>query len=383
MKRKRDVNVIFDESPPLPEEIIFFEIFARLPIKSVFQFRCVSKFCRSLTSDRLFIAAQCHRSPPTYLLSYPSSSPLYQHVFHYLNPNNHSQSEIFIEHFRDLRYDSYAKSINGLMCMLRGKQVIIRNLVTNNQFVLPYFHSHFQLGKHYVYFCYCPKKDKYKVLVATSKRNRNLNVVSTRYSIFTLGVDEAWRGFDHLGLYQLGQSKSVCVDGVLYCTNFSTTSEVENGIIATFDVGSEDFGVITYPEELSPLRYKLCHLIEVKGVIAIIDIDDLESCVIRMWIRVKSLSSECWIENRVLFPSRWTKIYNVANNFSFTTNRNGEIVLASCGMSTTKCWIFVYNMGKKEWRRIEVLGLQRDVIFGDFLIEDYVEPLLRGLGSPF
>ncbi|KAG8382990.1 hypothetical protein BUALT_Bualt05G0137300 [Buddleja alternifolia] len=186
MKRKRHVNVIFDESPPLPEEIIFFEIFARLPIKSLFQFRCVSKFCRSLTSDRLFIAAQCHRSPPTYLLSYPSSSPLYQHVFHNLNPNNHSQSEIFIEHFRDLRYDSYAKSINGLMCLLRGKQVIIRNLVTNNQFVLPYFHSHFQLGKHYVYFCYCPKKDKYKVLVATSKRNRNLNVVSTRYSIFTL-----------------------------------------------------------------------------------------------------------------------------------------------------------------------------------------------------
>ncbi|KAG8382989.1 hypothetical protein BUALT_Bualt05G0137200 [Buddleja alternifolia] len=133
---------------------------------------------------------------------------------------------------------------------------------------------------------------------------------------------------------------------------------------------------------------KSCHprdnLIEVKGVIAIIDIEDLENYVIRMWIRVKRLSSECWIENRVLFPSRWTNIYNAAYNFSFTTtNRNGEIVLASCGMSTTKCWIFVYNMGKKEWRRIEVLGLQRDVIFGDFLIEDYVEPLLRGLGSPF
>ncbi|KAG8382982.1 hypothetical protein BUALT_Bualt05G0136500 [Buddleja alternifolia] len=259
MKTTKRPAAVFDKSPPLPEEIIFFELFARLPIKSLLRFRCVSKFCRSLTSDPHFLAAHCGLSPPRYLLSFSSSLLSYQHVFHCLNPNNcvKSQSELN-EYYRNHRSDSYAKSINGLMCLLRGNKVEIRNLGTKKEFVLPHFHSQFELDKHYVYFCHDPKTDKYKVLIATSERligvNRDFNVVSMRYSILTLGVDKAWRGFDQPGLHQLGQSKSICVDGVLYCTNFSTTSEVENGIIATFDVGSENFSAITYPEELPPSR---------------------------------------------------------------------------------------------------------------------------------
>ncbi|KAG8382984.1 hypothetical protein BUALT_Bualt05G0136700 [Buddleja alternifolia] len=286
MKTTKRPAAVLDKSPPLPEEIIFYEIFARLPIKSLIRFRCVSKFCRSLTSDPHFLDAHRRLSPPRYLLSISSSRLTYPHSFHYLTPNNcvKSQQSEFIEYYRNHGYDSYAKSINGLMCLLRGNRVEIRNLVTNKEFVLPNFHSHeSKLDKHYIYFCYDPKKDMYKVLIATSER---------RYSIFTLGMDKAWRGFDQLGLYQLGQSKSICLDGVLYCTNFSTTREAENGIIATFDVGSENFGVITYPEELSSSRYGSCHLIEVKGVIAIVDIEDLKSYVIRMWIKKKRLSSK-------------------------------------------------------------------------------------------
>ncbi|KAI3452949.1 hypothetical protein Pfo_009612 [Paulownia fortunei] len=367
---------VLDGSPPIPEDIIFFEIFPRLPVKSLHRFRCASKFCRSLTSHPRFLDAFRSRSRRHYLLSF-SSSGHWQCVFYSLNPESCGQSHAkIIDYFKNPRYYTYAKFINGFMCLVRGDKVFVCNGGTNEKFLLPQLWSHSKLERHFVYFCYDPETDKYKVLRTTSVRidvNGNLIVVAMRYSIFTLGVDKWWRDFDHPELCQLGNSKSVCVNGILFSTNFSTSSNVEDGVIAAYVVGSEDFDIVTYPEGLSPLRYSSCHLIELKGIIAIADVEDFKSCMIRLWIKVKGFGFESWIEHRIEFPSQWETIFNLSCNFSFNTNREGEIIMGSSGMSTPGCWIFCYNMETGKWRRIEIVGPDQRVILGDFFVEEYLQ----------
>lgn len=47
----------------LPEDIIFFDVLARLPVKPLCRFKCVSKRWRALISDPAFVAAQKSRGP--------------------------------------------------------------------------------------------------------------------------------------------------------------------------------------------------------------------------------------------------------------------------------------------------------------------------------
>ncbi|KAK3134271.1 hypothetical protein QOZ80_6AG0547090 [Eleusine coracana subsp. coracana] len=47
----------------LPEDIMFFDVLSRLPVKQLCRFRCVSKRWRALISDPAFVAAQKSRGP--------------------------------------------------------------------------------------------------------------------------------------------------------------------------------------------------------------------------------------------------------------------------------------------------------------------------------
>lgn len=134
----------------------------------------------------------------------------------------------------------------------------------------------------------------------------------------------AWRDLHHPGLHQLGRSRSVCIDGVLYLTNFSTSNPAEGGVIAAYVVEEEYFDVVKYPTKLSPSRYGSCHLVELKRAVAVVDIDDgVKNCEMRLWVRRGlglGFGSESWVERRIEFPYEWETVLRVSFNISFSNN---------------------------------------------------------------
>ncbi|KAL0408783.1 UNVERIFIED_CONTAM: F-box protein [Sesamum radiatum] len=372
-KNKEQVLILkFNRLPPLPEDLIIFEIFSRLPLKSLYRFRCVSKAFRSLTSDPQFLDAFRSRSRRRFLLSF-SSSLNWRCVIHSLTPGFRGiHVPDFVNCLANTTYCDYIRCINGLTCFVRGERVVVCNLAKDEELILPPFRHDFDMGRHFFFFCYDPEADRYKVLKPVSTRmhnrmNGHLELLATNYQIFTIGVDPLWRDFDQPGLYQLGKSTSVCINGVLYCTNFSVTHNVEDGVIAVFDVGSEYFGTVAYPDGLPSSRYSLCDLIDAKGSVGIVE---FENCVIRLWIKEKGFVSGSWSEHRIEFPRQWRPILY---NFSFSSNSDGEMILGSFRASTIGCWIFHYNIETGKWRRIEVVGLEKHLVFGEFHVEEYVE----------
>ncbi|KAK4423649.1 putative F-box protein [Sesamum alatum] len=377
---KEEPRLILNRSAPLLEEILIFEIFSRLNVKTLHRFRQVSKFCHSLTSNPEFFTAFRRRSRRRFLLSF-SSSLNWRCVFHSLTPGVRGlHVPEIVDCFTNAAYCNYTRCINGVRCFVRGDSVVVCNLATDEELILPPLGRDSERDRHCFFFCYDPETHKYKVLRPVSTRihnpmNGRVHLLATHYSIFTVGVDISWRGFHRpAGLYQLGKSKSVCVNGVLFCTNFSVTDSVKDGVIAAFDVGSENFDTVAYPDGLSSSRHSSCHLIEAKGSVGIVE---LESCVIRLWIKEKGFVSGSWSEHRIEFPSQWRSDISLSYNFSFSSNGDGEMIMGSSRMSTPGCWIFRYDIETGKWRRIEVVGLEKHIVFGDFHVEEYVEtPLL-------
>ncbi|KAK4423685.1 F-box protein [Sesamum alatum] len=330
---KEKKRLILKGSLPLHEEIILFEIFSRLPVKSLCRFRLVCKFCCSLTSNPQFRAATRSRGRRRFFLSF-SSALNWNCVLYSLTPGFHGVHVPEIaDSLADAAYCYYIRCINGLACFVRGDIVVVCNLATDEKPILQPFPGGSCLDRHSYFFCYDPETDKYKVLRSVSSRIHGPvnDEVAKNYKIFTVGVDIAWRDIYWPGLYQLGKSTSVCVNGVLFCSNFSVSSRVRDGVIAAFDVRSEYFDTVKYPDGLSSSRHSSCHLIEAKGSVGIVV---LESCVIRLWIKEKGFVSGSWLEHRIEFPSQWRTDISLSYNFSFSSNSYGEMIMGSSRMST-------------------------------------------------
>lgn len=175
--------------------------------------------------------------------------------------------------------------------MAGGPDTVVRHLGTSEEFSLPLIELPLPWHeRRFAYLCHDPVRDRYKIL-SCSKRFRisfwrNAVDARMRYATFTLGADVAWRDLHRPGLYQLGRLRSVCIDGVLYLTNISTSYPAKGGVIAAYVVGEEYFDVVKYHTKLSPSRYGSCHLVKLKGAVAVVDIDDgFKNCEMRLWVR--------------------------------------------------------------------------------------------------
>ncbi|KAL6566425.1 hypothetical protein OROGR_002040 [Orobanche gracilis] len=377
------VNVIDGPWPTLPDDIIFYQIFPRLPVKTLHRFRCISTFCRRLTFDRQFLTAVRHLSPASYFLSFSHSLPTDISLYSVIPPQGSTAVAHNFGNPND--HNTYAKVINGFTCLVQqNHQVVVRNFATNEKITLPVFQNPpTYLDRLFFYFCHDPASNRYKVLSTKSigvyENPRNAVMI---YSVITLG-NKSWRSSSLSGLYQLGNSKSVCINGSLYFNKFSRSPDYNGDeVLAAFAVKCEFFYAVRYPKGLSRSRYNECHLIEVKGALAIIDVEDFMSCVIRLWIKELGFGSsgECsWKEHRIVFDSRWETIYSMSLNYSFSSNRDCEIMMVSTGLTSRYgCWLFVYNMDNREWRRVEIVGVdKRSMIVGQLGVEECVEtPLL-------
>ncbi|KAL3636159.1 hypothetical protein CASFOL_020706 [Castilleja foliolosa] len=375
--------------PTLPDDIIFYHIFPRLPVKSIHRFRCVSTSCRRLTSDRNFLAALRLHSG-RYFLSFSTS--MHWQLAPYSVNRSGAASAVPISG----NHLTYAKIVNGLMLTVHGGYktlvVSVSNTVTNERFLLPSFPEPSSMDMMHFYFCHEPETDRYKVLRTTAIGAYNdANPTIMKYSVFTLGAHATWKDYTLLQLYQTGNSRSVCINGTLYCTRFSWNNSVDGhiSVIGAFTVKRKCFYAVKYPDGLPSSRYNHCHLIEMNGALAIADVDrDFDCRAMKVWIKEKGkfrFGEETWTEHRIEFDPRWEAIYGLPLSYSFSTSLDGEIMMGSTRMrSGHGCWIFVYDMERREWRIVEIEGLGDRMILGNFSIDEYVESpfLLRQILYP-
>ncbi|KAL3652318.1 hypothetical protein CASFOL_001999 [Castilleja foliolosa] len=293
--------------PSIPDDVIFYEIFPRLPVKSLHRFRCIAISFRGLTSERRFLDAVRRYAPRRQLISFPRLLPLEIDLYHVdfaVSPNRLGAIPATAIQDPFINRCIYINVINGFMCRSNeSRNVVIMNEATNEVSVLPNYEPPLRCEQHYVYFVYDYHTDIYKVLrTMTFRTGTGETTLRMRYSIFTLGLQK-WVCFDHSGLLQYGNSRSVCIDGTLYLNKFRRDSG--GHIMGIYSVQNDSFSTMLYPNGLCPSKYDDCHLIELNGSLAIIDMHFVMADGITLWRKKKGSMLDdgaSWVEQTIKFP---------------------------------------------------------------------------------
>ncbi|XP_019251060.1 PREDICTED: F-box protein At1g52490-like [Nicotiana attenuata] len=183
----------------IPQEIIF-EIFSNLPVKPLMRFRCVSKSCNSLiASNSIFHDIHQCRS-----MTRPGGTTFLVHerkAFYTIEQKEEDgkASLLRIEQFDKLYYyGCRIMCVDGLFCIWNRNayeqpSVAIFNPSKKEVRILPKLKDHtvdlddlFPI--YFVSLGFDPEEKKYMLLMTV-----NIEAMSTRNWIFTLGIDESWR----------------------------------------------------------------------------------------------------------------------------------------------------------------------------------------------
>ncbi|XP_033136081.1 putative F-box protein At3g10240 [Brassica rapa] len=252
------------------------DILLRLPAKSVWRFRCVSKLWLSITTDPCFIKSFGTTRPSLLLCSikchnfFVTSTP--QHT-HHSSTRSYSSSQTF--HCYPMKlpgekcYFSNMDSVHGLICIedADSKKPVVWNPSTNQLLHLP---KPNMSSKHAnVFLGYDSVEGKHKVVCLPYKK--------TCYvcRVFTLrSGQESWRTVKtNLKHRCIGYASGQCIKGVIYY--LARNSQTYDTVIMSFGVLSEIFRMIELPSGI-----KQDVLISYEGRLACIDRNNNT----RLWI---------------------------------------------------------------------------------------------------
>ncbi|KAE9591565.1 putative F-box domain-containing protein [Lupinus albus] len=227
---------------------IMINILKRLPVKSLFRFKCVSKDWFNLFNSPYFISLHLQHS--TLLL-------LFQRIP--LSNLNHSQSsssssscligqdfKVHNPQFIDFAVtDKVIGSCNGLLCVKHtnnNHMLSISNPATREIRQVPEI-LHDIKSFYYFGFGFSPIANDYKVVrISVPDEDRILDLDDIRVSraeVYSL-TSGAWREIDATILQTLYlMSNSVTVNGVMFWQAFATDPDAE--FVVSFDISSEMF----------------------------------------------------------------------------------------------------------------------------------------------
>ncbi|CAL5202493.1 unnamed protein product [Lathyrus oleraceus] len=302
----------FDVSlPTLPFDLIS-EIVSRLPVKSLLQFRCVSKSWKSLISDPIFARKHLNLSTTRRLLclSYDKHS-------HRFFLNSYSLQSIFRDtdyNITRLEYPSdnickgslshYAVgSCDGILCVATCRffldfkpLVVLWNPSIRKFKELPPFENPPGLDRLYMSygFGYDHASHDYKVVVIYNLLGINGGIVwdTTKAKVYTLSTD-SWRTiqpfpFDSVSSYQQGRYVSGSINWLAY------SKGTHQRCIISFDLGHETYQMIRMPLGLERTP------------------KDPVFSVLRDWLCL-IFDHDVWVMKEYGVKESWTKLFNVTH----------------------------------------------------------------------
>ncbi|XP_004298379.1 PREDICTED: F-box protein At5g65850 [Fragaria vesca subsp. vesca] len=384
-RRRMELGQVEDVVPNLPADLSF-EIFSRLPAKSLIRCKCVCKSWSSFIRSPSFVTAyrnklkNLNQHTTNLFFTIPGkqsqffSTRIYHDKYGILNttPPIHLPSAPYRVSYP---FSScYLAASSGVVCYCldfdtaepheRKKRVEvpvhISNLYTGEVVT-------FQLPRHLypkvaVALGFSSLTNVYKVL--TSLRT---GTTGFKFKVFTLGgTSNTWKDvadidFEDLGLVPdlLNFSKHyLCIHGAIhwmqrfYCKN--------RPVLLAFDVVEETFRIIRLPQDSKNKPGPKCgryRVIEVNGCLAVFNNEFRGSeTAIDFWI-LKDYQNEVWVKEKIMFPAPWWSLGYPRPVCSIHT---GEILLNPDQRKHGS--VHLYDMELKTYKKSDIVLPEGSVI---------------------
>ncbi|KAK9084688.1 hypothetical protein Sjap_025099 [Stephania japonica] len=294
----------------LPPEVIL-EIIARLPIRSLLQFRCVCKAWRTLAQDPYLLLNYQIRSTqnnPCLILHSESSLHDQLHIIDEDHHNNQALPSKLNHHFNSAMPNFDIRgSFNGFLC-LTDTQVpdttYIYNPFIGESIQLPPVIKHFTYQRVALGFGFDRVSKAYKVIrcvycIPEPGRRAHMpyGIIDSNISIHTLGTD-SWRNLGTKPPRWLDwSSPTALVNGFLHWPTKAHKYKQSHDIVA-FDFATEEFHEVPYPSCPSFSR-NMYSLVELGGRLCAVDHSYCNGKV------------EVWVMKEYNVASSWSKDYIV------------------------------------------------------------------------
>ncbi|KAJ0096192.1 hypothetical protein Patl1_16562 [Pistacia atlantica] len=342
MKKRRHL-ASSSSSKSIPPDIIF-DIFARLPFKSLIRFRCVSKFCYSIITNASFPnlhAIHFPFKPLGLLITCPTTLQTGQRFFS-LDFDGGTAVDLLTVSPGFSRY--FTHSVNGLVCMDFGLCATICNPSMRQAVDVPLICSLKSPLVNSTYYCvnsfgFDPVSKRYKVLNSWGIPGRD-----TEYRVFTLGT-KSWRLVNG-GPPYYPQRQSICVDGVVYLS-------VNGSVLVAFDLQTESFRVITLPERAPQDGYK-SDLIVFGGRPGMVNYQT-DNKRVSVWI-LQDCFNEVWVRHTFVLPLNWKGLQGEQKYIVAGTVPTGEVLLVPQILSS-HLFVVYYDTKTNSSRKVEISGL--------------------------
>ncbi|KAK9273620.1 hypothetical protein L1049_018430 [Liquidambar formosana] len=310
---------------------IAFNIFSRLPIKSLLRSRCVSKPWCNIIDDPSLASLHLTRTVEDHtilVLDCPThkknATSLHLEVD---SKKNMKASKNPIAELSDLNHYSLEGSCNGLLYFAKRNDqggVIVLNPLTKQSTALPPATSHSpwpHMKKYGLGFDY--RTNTYKIVHVFFRELSDWTSYSLGVEVHTLGTS-SWREIGEIPPYPIcgrpvfAQSAlHWIVDPLFACDNL-------RGMIVSFDIEEEVFGSTPHPD----FGWKTCdmfHLVDLRGFLAMVDLSS-NRCI-EIWV-LKDYDKKEWVrEYRINISAPMGRPDN--GNFKVVGPReDGEILLS-------------------------------------------------------
>ncbi|TXG52194.1 hypothetical protein EZV62_021363 [Acer yangbiense] len=294
----------------IPDSLIF-EFLIRVPVKSLSRFKCVNKFWRSLISNPDFMYTQLQTTKSTLINHHDDSSNcliisylLHDHdhnlttVHFYTIKDHHDHPSAFLEFSAQVTYDSYhfLPPCNGLLCFYSARAgIYVCNPSIGYIVRIPdSIASGFRLLS--CGFGFDQHTRSYKIIRILEKVAADHDD-GLRIEVLTMGVNSRMKMI-YGGFRFPNRQPPVYANGFFYWINNNSSGF----FIQSFDIGSERFGIIQVPENVSGKDWRLFSLEELGGdQLCLVDLDFEMEGKKRMdlWM-FKGVS---WVQETILHPS--------------------------------------------------------------------------------
>ncbi|CAA7032760.1 unnamed protein product [Microthlaspi erraticum] len=338
----------------IPEDL-FFEIFSRLPSKSIARFRCVSKLWESMLHRPYFTEFFLTRSSarPRLLFAFRRVSEKRVDYLRFVSlPQPHNPYETLSSTVvaADLHMtfpmpgyiDGYA---SGLVLITNDQDHVICNPNTGQYSILPKVIEQYMCSVSFLGFD--PIDKQFKVLLANEGEFR----------ILTLGTGEvSWRKVQCSLPYCTSCSEWICINGVVYCLVKKLDETLE---IFCFDVRSEKSKII----DVENFYFCRSRLVNYKGKLGVIhryrdkNILELHTCVL------EDVEKHEWSKHVYTFPHDCEIAHHLDDCYRDVSvvgvTATGEIVLSpgyTYHKDSPKSYMFYFNPESKSLQKVQIPG---------------------------
>ena len=333
----RSMTKLQPNSFPIPDELVF-EIFSRLPSKTIARCRCACKLWPSMLRRQdftdSFLTKSCAR--PQLLFACEDDSKYI--FFSSPQPENPEDNSYVVASNHLARFPSSYSLFGctyGFLCfganvmLSYDSEEVIFNPSTGQSLTLPILNSRMRGGVN-SYLGYDPIAKQFKVLsMKSTKVVSGDDRISADHQVLTLGTDNlSWRLVECCVPHFYSSRKCICIGGVLYYAA-SVDSSYFDSMVVCFDLRSEKFRFVNFMETVNRAMHESTTLVNYDGKLGLIMLED-SSNVTRssksfdLWV----LQDDEWSKHVYVLPPSCKDMVTETMHVYFWNGGTSEIVLS-------------------------------------------------------